>query len=153
MSEAGDDLDCTTGCLAAYVVEARVRTEQFHRDMPLTVRIGIIVAGGRLDKKAWDEATTVVADCMVTFVTNRGGGSMPGVVHGRLPAGYMSDDVAVNDLHMIIYYAPSRSTLGSEGKMQKMLYPVVWIKCRHATSSGGKRDRQGKRKDGPQHKP
>ena len=133
--ESGDLMHISTACPAAYVIEVKLREEHFGTGMPVAFHIGIVVAAGRFDKQAWRDAKSAMAGCMVTLATNRGGGNTPGTMYGKMPAGYMFPDVALNDLDTIIYHIPDQPKLFFRGKMQHQHSPVVWIKCRHGPSS------------------
>ena len=146
----------STACPAAYVVEVKLREGHFDRKMPDTIIIGIIVACGRFDWTAWNEAKVVVAGCMVTFVTGRGGGERVESVEWdvdvgipwRMAEGAFPDYVCFTRDTMVCH-APNDGTFPK--CIQKWVcntWPVVWIKSWHGdrtTNRGdGKSHRKGK---------
>ncbi len=146
--ELGGELqmDTAVACPAAYVIELKLRHGHFVAGIPSVFRIGIVVAAGRLNDAAWSDVKAATGECMVTLVTIRGGGSTTEKDYGKLPPGFMFDNVGCNDMDSIMYHVPDEPKLWFRGKMQDQRSPVVWMKCQHAPSSSSSNRGGGKGK-------
>jgi hypothetical protein len=143
-------MNTSAACPAAYVVEVKLRPEHFVATMPLTLTIGIIVAGGRMkSQNVWDEAQSAVAGCTVVFVSSRGGGEFPEQEYGRLPvfARNMFPNIAVAEQDLVIYHIENQDGCKFRGKLETKKYPVVWMYCMHGPSgTSNDKGRKGKGK-------